>query len=93
VLLLLVPFAYFARQFRKNGAQERRAAALAGIYLVTGFSIFGLTEAVFNHSSVITFYMFCVAVFSAACEPFEHDLPAGVDRRNLDSDTDQGDLT
>jgi hypothetical protein len=67
--LIGVPLWYFVRQFMQAGDESSKAASLGGIFLIFAFSIFGLTEAVFNHSSVIAFYMFSVASFSAICEP------------------------
>ena len=65
--LLLIP----VRRFLHSTASEDRilhALGLAGVLTVTGFAIYGLTDTVFLHSIMITWYVIYVALFYALIE-------------------------
>ena len=66
--LFLVPAAYFLRAV-KNSENTSHAVGLAGLLLVCGFAIFGLTDTVFIHSMNISWYVIYVALFMALLRP------------------------
>lgn len=66
--LFFTPGIYFWRALKKSeGAYH--ATALAGVLLVCGFAICGLTDTVFIHSMNISWYVVFVAVFTVLCKP------------------------
>jgi len=66
--LFLVPAAYFLRAV-KNPEDTSHAVGLAGLLLVCGFAIFGLTDTVFIHSMNISWYVIYIALFMALLKP------------------------
>ncbi len=66
--LFLVPAAYFLRAV-KNSENTSHAVGLAGLLLVCGFAIFGLTDTVFIHSMNISWYVIYIALFMALLKP------------------------
>ena len=83
VLLLLygVPLTIFVRALR-DPDPEARAAGWIGVLVVTGFLVFGLTEAMFVHSLVIGWYALAVgagmaALAGARARATEASSPAG----------------
>lgn len=65
LFLLGIPFAVFARQFR-NQHKPVTCLAIGGAMFPAGYLAFGLTEATFNRSLFLTFYMLGVAGFASA---------------------------
>lgn len=64
-LLLFIPLAVFARHlFSRHVATSHLAAA--GVMVCTGYLLFGLTEATFNRSLFLTFYLLLVASIASA---------------------------
>ncbi len=66
--LFLVPAAYFLRAV-KSHEDTSHAVGLAGLLLVCGFAIFGLTDTVFIHSMNISWYVIYIALFMALLKP------------------------
>ncbi len=66
--LFLVPAAYFLRAV-KNPGDMFHAVGLAGLLLVCGFAVFGLTDTVFIHSMNISWYVIYIALFMALLKP------------------------
>jgi len=66
--LLGVPAIYFVRAV-KSQEHIPHAVGLAGLLLVCGFAIFGLTDTVFIHSMNISWYVIYVALFMALLKP------------------------
>ena len=66
--LLWVPAIYFVRAL-KSGDETSHAVGLAGLLLVCGFAIFGLTDTVFIHSMNISWYVIYIALFMALLKP------------------------
>ena len=66
--LLGVPAIYFVRAL-KNQGDTSHAVGLAGLLLVCGFAICGLTDTVFIHSMNISWYVIYVALFMALLKP------------------------
>jgi len=66
--LLGVPAIYFLRAL-KSPEDTSHAVGLAGLLLVCGFAIFGLTDTVFIHSMNISWYVIYVALFTALLKP------------------------
>ncbi|WP_297793059.1 O-antigen ligase family protein [uncultured Marinobacter sp.] len=65
LFLLGIPFAVFARQLR-NPHKPVACLAIAGAMLPAGYLTFGLTEATFDRSLFLTFYLLGVAAFASA---------------------------
>ncbi|MEQ9546774.1 MAG: O-antigen ligase family protein [Marinobacter sp.] len=65
LFLLGIPFAIFARQFF-NPHKPVACLAIAGAMLPAGYLAFGLTEATFDRSLFLTFYLLGVAGFASA---------------------------
>jgi len=59
--LYFVPLALFGRRL-KQGRPELRSYALAGVLLVIGASVVGLTQSFFSHNSGVTFYAFSLVI-------------------------------
>lgn len=66
LLLYGAPAALFLGALRRAGNARPHPAAPAGLLLVGGFAVSGLTETLFNHSLVITYYALLVSVFSVS---------------------------
>ena len=66
--LLGVPAIYFVRAV-KSPEDTSHALGLAGLLLVCGFAIFGLTDTVFIHSMNISWYVIYIALFMALLKP------------------------
>ncbi len=66
--LLGVPAIYFVRAL-KSQEDTSHAVGLAGLLLVCGFAIFGLTDTVFIHSMNISWYVIYIALFMALLKP------------------------
>ena len=66
--LLGVPAIYFVRAL-KSPEDTSHAVGLAGLLLVCGFAIFGLTDTVFIHSMNISWYVIYIALFLALLKP------------------------
>ena len=62
--MLLIPARRFARVLH-DGERTEHTVALAGLLTVAGFGIFGLTDTVFLHSMMITWYVMYMAIFYA----------------------------
>lgn len=62
--VLVVPLAGFVRALRRRDARAR-AVGLAGALTVVGFAIYALTDTVFLHSMMITWYVIYMALFVA----------------------------
>lgn len=77
LFLLGIPFAVFVRQIRN---QNRSVACLAvgGALFPAGYLAFGLTEATFDRSLFLTFYLLGVAGFASA---LFHELTASYTRQ------------
>lgn len=65
LFLLGIPFAVFARQLR-TPHKPVACLAIAGAMLPAGYLTFGLTEATFDRSLFLTFYLLGVAGFASA---------------------------
>lgn len=65
LFLLGIPFAIFARQIR-NPHKPVACLAVAGAMLPAGYLTFGLTEATFDRSLFLTFYLLGVTGFASA---------------------------
>ena len=65
--LFLVPMRYFLPA-TANEDRTLHALGLAGILTVGGFAIYGLTDTVFLHSIMITWYVIYMALFYALIE-------------------------
>lgn len=70
LMLLGVPAWEFGRALRGPGTQ-RMTAGLAGLLVVIGYAIFGLTETLFIHSATITWYAMMTALFFALANTTE----------------------
>lgn len=66
--LLGVPAVYFLRAL-KNPQDTSHSLGLAGLMLVCGFAIFGLSDTVFIHSMNISWYVIYVALFTTLLKP------------------------
>ena len=66
--LLGVPAVYFVRAV-KSQEHIPHAVGLAGLLLVCGFAIFGLTDTVFIHSMNISWYVIYIALFMVLLKP------------------------
>ena len=66
--LFLVPALYFVRALQ-SPEDTSHALGLAGLLLVCGFAIFGLTDTVFIHSMNISWYVIYIALFMALLKP------------------------
>lgn len=75
LLLLLVPLVVFARAVR-SGDTVRRRNGYAGLVVVTGYLLGGLTVEVFNLSYSTSFYALLVALFAAGALPRPPDPAA-----------------
>lgn len=64
LVLFGVPLMVWVRAWRSE-RPAARAAGLAGILLVANFAVLGLTEGIFDHSLVITYYSFFTALLAA----------------------------
>lgn len=65
LLLLAIPFAVFLR-YARHPSPAVSAIAVAGAMVPAGYAVFGLTEATFDRSLFLTFYLVSVATLSAA---------------------------
>ena len=65
LLLLAIPFAVFLR-YTRHPSPAVSAIAVAGTMVPAGYAVFGLTEAAFDRSLFLTFYLVSVATLSAA---------------------------
>lgn len=65
LLALGYPLAIFAGALRNENRQSR-AAGFAGVIVVCGLFVFGLTETMFIHSIVISWYVIFVSLLAAA---------------------------
>ena len=59
--LYFVPLALFGRRLQQD-RPELRGYALAGVLLVVGAAVVGLTQSFFSHNSGVTFYAFTLAI-------------------------------
>ena len=59
--LYFVPLVLFGRRLRQ-GLPESRGYALAGVLLVVGAVVVGLTQSFFSHNSGVTFYAFSLVI-------------------------------
>ncbi len=75
-LLILIPLLLFLRHIRSHHAPAAHLAA-AGATVSVGFLIFGLTEATFNRTLFLTFYLLSVAGISSA---LFHEISASYTR-------------
>jgi O-antigen ligase len=75
--LLAVPAVIFARALGA-ASPARRMAGLAGMMVVVGFAVFGLTETIVIHSITITYYTIFIALYAAMASP---ENAALIDRR------------
>lgn len=75
LLVFGIPLSHFAWGMRHS---DRDIAGLsyAGIVLVVGFMHFGLTEAIFDRTMPITFYVFCLAVIYGLVRAREREFLA-----------------
>lgn len=64
-LLIFIPLAMFARHLFSTHIATAHLAA-AGSMVSVGYLLFGLTEATFNRTLYLTFYLLCVAGIAAA---------------------------
>lgn len=64
IALFGVPLLVWVRAW-KSERPAARAAGLAGILLVADFAVLGLTEGIFDHSLVITYYSFFTALLAS----------------------------
>ncbi|MGH8403761.1 MAG: O-antigen ligase family protein, partial [Gammaproteobacteria bacterium] len=62
--ILGLPIWYFSRSLRQEG-HAVRAAAMAGLITAAGFAIYALTDTIFLHSMMITWYVVYMALFYA----------------------------
>lgn len=62
--VLVIPFLYFWRALRNKDAATH-TVGLAGALTVAGFAIYALTDTIFLHSMMITWYVIYVALFYA----------------------------
>ena len=76
LLLYLIPLLIFVPAAR-DPDPERRALGWIGVLGVTGFVVFGMTEAMFVHSLVIGWYALYVGTVTAALSPSECPRPSG----------------
>lgn len=76
LFLLGIPFAVFVRQIR-NQNKSVACLAVGGAMFPAGYLAFGLTEATFDRSLFLTFYMLGVAGFASA---LFHELSASYTR-------------
>ena len=65
--LFLIPVRYFLRA-TANEDRTLHALGLAGILTVGGFAIYGLTDTIFLHSIMISWYVIYMALFYALIE-------------------------
>lgn len=65
IAIFIVPFGIFIKTM-KSESENRKKAAMMGICLVAGFSVFTLTADMFDIKLVAAFYGLTVAVFLAA---------------------------
>ncbi|NMT65293.1 glycosyltransferase [Marinobacter orientalis] len=65
LFLLAIPFAIFIRQTR-NQNRTVSILATAGALVPSGYLVFGLTEAAFDRSLFLTYYLVSIAAISAA---------------------------
>ncbi|HET7569041.1 MAG TPA: O-antigen ligase family protein [Gammaproteobacteria bacterium] len=72
LLLLGVPAYLFAGRLGARDAAVRRCA-YAGMIVISGFAIFGMTETIFNHSLIIDYYVIFVGTFTALMYTAEED--------------------
>ncbi|HEX6928109.1 MAG TPA: glycosyltransferase family 2 protein, partial [Gammaproteobacteria bacterium] len=61
LLVFGIPLSHFAWGVR-HPDRDIAGLSYAGIMLIAGFAIFGLSEAIFERTMPITFYVFCLAV-------------------------------
>lgn len=64
-LLILIPLSFFARHLFSPHTATRHLAA-AGSMVSVGYLLFGLTEATFNRTLFLTFYLLSIAGIAAA---------------------------
>ncbi len=76
LLLYLIPLLIFVPAVR-DPDPERRALGWIGVLGVTGFVVFGTTEAMFVHSLVIGWYALYVGAVAAALSPSVVHRPPG----------------
>ena len=65
LLMYGAPLLFFSRVARRGDANK--PVALAGIMLVVGYLLFGLTQAMFSHHLGASFYALMVAVLAGLC--------------------------
>lgn len=62
--ILVVPAWHYSRSMR-CGSRALRAISMAGLFTVMGFAIYALTDTIFLHSMMITWYVVYMALFYA----------------------------
>lgn len=67
LLLYGAPLGLFVSALRRAPADAPDPAAVAGLLLVGGFMVSGLTETLFNHSLGVTYYALFASVLAALC--------------------------
>ena len=76
--ILLIPAWRFLR-WARSPDREAHAVAMAGMLTVAGFAIFALTDTIFLHSMMITWYVLYMALFYSLLdtlpEPLEFQKP------------------
>ena len=65
LFLIIIPFVAFIRQTNPRNSNTVRSLATAGAMIPAAYFIFGLTEATFDRSLFLTFYLASVAAIAA----------------------------
>lgn len=66
VLLFLVPIWLFVRLIKNSSSEQVKSLALAGVVLIVGYMVFGLSEAILERARPVNFFAFYLAAIMAA---------------------------
>ncbi len=66
IMLMLVPYLIFLSESAPENLSSVQSVALAGMLLVVCFSVFALTEAIFERARAINVYIFYITVLMVA---------------------------
>ncbi len=78
--LLIVPAVFFAQALFDRDLQTSALGA-AGLVVIVGFAIFGLTEAVFEKASPLIFYASTIGLLAAQLDRMDLRMPLGTPSR------------
>lgn len=83
--LFVLPMRYFGKMWRSSNDRVLRFHALAGLFTVVAFAVFGLSEGWLSRNPLVNPFIFYLALFAAGVSLRRADVAQGVDERQLAS--------